>query len=256
MAGDAVSINSTASLPPVLSTELTVPSANRIAYNAHSAASSTGVPDPSSRSIGETRGASMATDTHKPALSIGSMGEGTRSLPSDDSSLSPKAVFSSQSFSRSPDPSPSQQTQGYRNPSKTANVAKSQFLTIQDLQEVSPLTPFSLAMPDTAINPKTTPTDPNFIFHTQPSPSSYDRQPLSNSRRPSYASQMTTSSIDSSRSRRIESDDVSFRSSSPAGDEEAASNATSRANSTATATISSSRSSSRVHPMVFPQPVC
>ena len=149
---------------------------------------------------------------------------------------------------------------------------KQPFLTIQDIQDVSPLSSFSYASNDSdssaAPNNANSQIDPNFLFGSTsgPSSSNFDRNPttMSDSRRPSYASQMTASSVGSTCKRYESADDISLCSSSPTNQStnyisetnEDHSSHTTRSNSTApTSFLTSTRSNSRVNPIVFPQPV-
>lgn len=169
----------------------------------------------------------------------------------DEMELSPKATFNPHSFSRALNPSniaPELQGKATKvNSTDIGPTRKQQFLSIQDLQE-----PSRPVAPNAHDPSRTGQPDPNILFYTQPSPSSYDRQPANSSRRPSYASQFTSSSMGSSRRR--ESEDGSYMSSSPAGDDKLSSNVTSRANSAATISTTTSNRA-RINPISFPQPV-
>lgn len=183
-----------------------------------------------------TPNAGISSHSHTPsATSQSSFPISTFALTLEDTPIPPKSLlFAPQPTSiRSLDPSsrslPPSKPLASTSTSQPAVQFSKQFLTIDDLHSTQ---------------------DPNFT-----SSPTYDRQLPPDSRRPSYASQVTNSSV-SSNTKRYDSDDASMLSTSPPnysyleGDH---SSLTTRSNSTAAA--SSSTASSRMNPIVFPQPV-
>ena len=148
---------------------------------------------------------------------------------------------------------------------------KQTFLTIQDLQDVSPLSSFSgpslsSAEADLRANSLNTGFNPSSLESTyanarNPSTAILDRQPSHiDFRRPSYASMITNSSIGSgSRWQEFMEDSGSLHSTSPTSNGTGFNHFTDteeQDGSSTPLTSITTRSNSRINPMVFPQPVC
>lgn len=258
--GEANSIKSISANPP------TLPDAtNRIQYSSHSFASSL-----SERVLASDAGSSAAsstavtypnTKTHMKnqniATSAGLNSSSSTQTPYSDDSVSPRdpmfnssktldpvSTFGNSLFSRSV--AHSKPFQSAPGTPRSQPSTTQQFLTIHDLQDMN-----SCSSPSMPSDHSTPGFADDILEHG--SPSSFDRLPPSDSRRPSYASQLTNSSIGSG-SKRLESVDYGVESSSPKVQyytDEACPNASIRSNSTAAAP-SDSRS---INPIVFPQPV-
>lgn len=260
--GDGNSIKSISTQPPAL------PDAtNRIQYSSHSFASSL-----SERALASDAGSSAASSTavtypnakthmknQNIATSAGSTSSSSTQPPYSDDPVSPRdpmfnssktldpvSTFGNSLFSRSV-----AQPKAFKSAPGTPRSQPStqqQFLTINDLQDMN-----SCSSPSMTSDVSASGFADDML--EQGSPSSFDRLPPADSRRPSYASQLTNSSMGSG-GKRLESVDYgSLESSSPKAQfytDEAFPNASIRSNSTTAAPPSNSRS---INPIVFPQPV-